>query len=171
MKKKLLKGFLILATISQVGYAGYVLAVDGPGAPPQRVSGTVDSVDDNMIHIRTDEGPIQSYSVSKKMREDVRALNEGDRVVLERDWMHRMVDVFPATVLLSSQAYGYRTIRGKVETFSPSNEQLTLKTREGETETFTVKGPAVRKMNSFKEGSRVIVEIDDENRVVDVRRG
>lgn len=171
MKKKLLKGFLIFATISQVGYAGYVLAVDGPGAPPQRISGTVDRVEGDSIHIRTDEGAMQSYSISKRMRDDARALNEGDRVVVETDWMHRTVDVFPATVLLSSQTFGYRTIMGKVQTFSPSDERLTLETRSGETETFTVRGPAIRKLNSIKEGSRVTIEIDDQNRVVDVRRG
>ena len=169
--KILLKGFLILATISLMGYAGSVLAADGPGAPPQRVSGIVDRVDDHTIHIRTDEGPVQSYSFSKRNRDDVHAFNEGDRVVVERDWGNRIVDIFPATVLLSSQAYGYRTIKGKVETFSPSDERLTLKTRGGETETFVVRGPALRKMNSIKDGSRVTVEVDDANNVVDVRRG
>jgi hypothetical protein len=171
MKRKLLKGFLILATISQVVYAGDLLAVDGPGAPPEKVTGTVDRIEDDSIQIRTDGGPMQSYSFSERRREEVRAFNEGDRVVVETDWMNRLVDIYPATVLFSSQAPGHRIITGKVVTFSRSGEKLTMETRSGETETFEVKDPALRKMGFVKKGSHVTVELDDQNRVTDVHRG
>lgn len=170
MKEKLLKGFLILATISQVGYAGDLLAADGPGAPPERVTGRVDKIEDDSIHIVTDEGPLQSYSFDKRRREDVRSFDEGDRVVVETDWMKRIVSIYPATVLFS-QGPGHRIITGKVVTFSRSDERLTMETREGETETFTVKDPALRKMGSVKKGSHVTVELDDQNRVTNVHRG
>lgn len=171
MKEKLMKGLLILATMAQVGYAGTVLAVDGPGASNQRVDGTVDRIEDDSIHIRTEEGPVLAYSFDKRRREDVRSFSEGDRVVVETDWMHRMIDIFPATVLFSSQAPGHRIITGKVVTFSRSDEKLTLETRGGETETFDVKDPALRKMRSVERGSHVTVELDDQNRVTDVHRG
>ncbi|GEM_PF-5569457 len=170
MKKMLWKGFLILATISQVGYAASALAVDGPGAPPQRFNGTVDRIGDHSIYIRTDEGPIQSYAIDKRERDYLRSFQEGERVVVETDWMHHLVDIYPATVL-SSHASAYRVIHGKVQSFSPSDEQLTLRKSNGDTETYTVKDPAIRKLNSIKEGSRVTVQVDDEDRVVDVHRG
>lgn len=172
MKKMLLNGFLILATILQVGYVASALAVDGPGSSePQRISGTVDRVENNSIYIRTDDGALLSYPINRGSRDDYRAFNEGERVVVERTWMNRMVTVYPATILISSQALGYRTISGKVQSFSPSDERLTVQTRSGETETFTVTGPAARKMNRFKEGSHVTVQVDDQDRVIDVRRG
>lgn len=170
MKKTLLKGCMILAAILQVG-AGDLLAADGPGAPPERVTGTVERIEDDSIFIKTDEGPVQGYFVSERKREDVRAFDEGDRVVVETDWMNRMIDLYPATVLFSTQGPEHRIITGKVIAFSRSDERLTLETKGGETETFTVTDPALRKMPSVEEGSHVTVELDDQNRVADVHRG
>ncbi|MBI3803858.1 MAG: hypothetical protein HY282_08870 [Nitrospirae bacterium] len=169
MKKQLLKGFLILATISQVGYAGYGFAADGPGAPPERINGTIERIDDHAIAVRTDSGAVMSYPISKSRRDDFSSYTQGEKVVVERTWANRSINVFPATVISANQ--GYRTIHGKVQTFSPSDERLTVVTHNGETETFTVKGPAIQKMNSIREGSRVTVEVDDQNRVVGIHKG
>lgn len=170
MKNGLLKGFLVLATISQVIFIGQARAVDGPGAPPRTIGGTVDRVDNDSIYIRTDEGPVHAYSLKDKRRENARTFNQGDRVVVETGWTNRMIDIYPGTLLLSSQAQGYRTISGKVKTFSPSDERITLETSSGE-QTFAVNDSTVRKMHSIREGSRVTVEIDDQNRVTNIRRG
>lgn len=171
MKKGLIRGFLVLTMIAQLFYAGQVMADDEPSSGHREVSGTVEKVESGLISVKTEEGTTRTFTVSEGKRENVRSLKAGDKVVLEMDEGNQIVDIHREGSIITKGDHRHRSIAGTLKMFSRTDKKIIIESNDGETESFLVKDSAASKLGSIKEGAQVTLEIDEQNRVMDVHGG
>ena len=162
------------------------------GAPPidgeqahRKVTGEVDRLQDGMIFLKTDEGTIRSFGVTDAKKEGVKSLKPGDRVTVELDEGNLIADLHKEEPLAKGNQNGaispegkggasqgqHHSITGTVEHFDPIERKVTVKTEDGQSQSFEVKMPVISKLNGVKNGTQVTLEIDEQNRVMDAHSG
>lgn len=165
------KGFLVSAMIAQLFYAGHLMAADEPAAGHREVSGTIEKVESDLISVKTTEGTTRSFTVKEGKREAVRSFKPGDKVVLEMDEGNQIVDIHREGSIISKGDHGHRSIAGKLKMFSQADKKIVIESNDGGTESFLVKDSAASKLGSIREGTQVTLEVDEQNRVMDVHGG
>lgn len=126
----------------------------------RKLIGTVKNIQGNLISITTEEGTTRTFTLSEVKREGLESLQAGDKLILEMDEGNQIVDLH--------QPHRHTSISGTVETFRASEKTMTLRLPDGKTRRFELKDPAVPKIASVKEGTHIILEIDEQDRVMDV---
>lgn len=167
MKKRLLKGIFISAMIAQVFFAGQLFAADEPAKGHREVTGTIEKIQGNLISVKTQEGSTRNFTLNEGKREGFEALKPGDKVVLEMDEGNQIVDIHLQGMGASGD-HGHRSITGTIEKFNRDDKTMTILTQEGKTENFGVKDSALAKVGSVKEGMQITLEVDEQNRIMDV---
>lgn len=171
MKKGLLKGFLILAMVAQLFYAGQAMADDEPSSGHREVSGTIEKVESDLISVKTEEGTTRTFTIREGKREEVRSLKPGDKVLLEMDEGNQIVDIHREGAIITEGDHRHRSIAGTLKMFSRTDKKIIIESNDGGTESFLVKDSAASKLGSIREGTQVTLEIDEQNRVMDVHGG
>ncbi len=64
-----------------------------------------------------------------------------------------------------------RSAIGTIEMFDQGKKSVAIKSEDEKTESFELKDAAFTKMNGAKKGEKVILEIDEQNRVMDAHQG
>lgn len=152
---------LVIATTS-IGYAG-----DLPGARSQpsgstigqgqrNVIGTVSSVTANMLAVKTEEGSTRSFTVKTAAADLVTKLEPGDRVLLEMDEGNQIIGIHDI-------GEKHQLVRGEVTGIDQTKKILTLKLRNGTSQSYGMKEAMAGKMNNISAGAVVTLMIDPRN--------
>lgn len=153
--------------------------------PHRTVAGVVERVEENgMISVKTEEGTIRSFGVTDAKKEGLKALKPGDPVTLELDEGNLIADIHQGTAIAKGSEPGiapegkggstpeqHRSVTGAIELFDPIQRKVTVKTEDGQSQSFEIKMPVVNKLNGVSKGAKVTLEIDEQNRVMDVHKG
>lgn len=189
MRSRILYAASFLLSIAVTAHAGDLLD-GGPKLNPttdqklhRQVTGQVDRVEDGMIFLKTEEGTTRNFGVKDAQREGLKSLQKGDRITIELDEGNEIADIHKeGAVAKGDQAVGsegkggqgqgeHRSVVGTIETFDPIQKRVTLKTEDGQSQSFELKNPAVSKLNGIEKGTKVTLEIDEQNRVMDAHKG
>lgn len=139
-------------------------------APHQRIEGTVEKVEGEMVFLKLETGVTRQFGVEEAKKEGLNLLEKGDQVVLEVNEANLIVDIHEEGRAIQKEQR-HRSVSGTVEQFDPLQNKLTVKTDEGKTETFELKMPVVAKLSGIDQGAKITMEIDEQNRVMDVHKG
>lgn len=155
------KGFLMMVLISAIAGplfdGGHSMA--GPSGHRELV-GTVKSIYGNVVFIHTEEGTTRTYTLSEGKREGVPSLKLGDKLLLEMDEGNQIIDLH--------RPHRHSAVTGTIETLRPSDKMMTFRLGEGKAERFELKDPVIPKLAAVKEGTEITLEVDEQNRVMDI---
>ncbi|GEM_PF-1533716 len=149
------------------------------------VKGEVDRIEDGMIFLKTDEGTVRNFGVKDAKKEGIKSLKPGDRVTLELDEGNEIADIHKGDSVVKADQNGttgpagkggpaqnqHHTLTGTIEAFDPIAKKVTVKTEDGQSQSFELKNPAISKLNGINKGTKVTLEIDEQNRVMDAHEG
>lgn len=189
-RKQLYAISFLLSGMAWTAHAGDLLN-GGPKLNPttdqnlhRSVTGQVDRIEDGMIFLKTEEGTTRNFGVKDAKKEGLKELKPGDRVTLELDEGNEIADIHKEEAVArggqngtSSEGRGglsqnqHRSIVGTVEAFDPIQRKIILKTEDGQSQSFDLKNPAISKLNGIEKGTKITLEIDEENRVMDAHQG
>lgn len=151
----------------------------------RNVTGEVDRIEDGMIFLKTEEGTTRNFGVKDAKKEGLKGLKPGDRITLELDEGNEIADIHKEDSVAKGEQNGapapegkgglsqdqHRSITGTIEAFDPIQRKVTVKTEDGQSQSFELKNPAISKLNGIEKGTKVTLEIDEENRVMDAHQG
>lgn len=135
------------------------------------IQGTVEKIEGDMVHLKLDTGVTRRFGVAEAKKEGLKSLKPGDKVTLEVDEANLIADIHNGGSPAEGSEQGHRSVKGTVERFDPFQKRVTVKLDDGKTETFELKMPAMQKMNGIDQGTKVTMEIDEQNLVMDVHKG
>ena len=145
----------------------------GFGAEPQKsgdrmghrtVTGTISKITSDTIVLKTDEGTLRNFSLKETKKEGIGGLNVGDRVSLELDEGNQIIDFDKVTGgAPSGMSAEHHFVTGSVAGFDRTKKEVTLKMTDGKSRTFKLKDAAATKMANTKPGTKIKMEIDEEN--------
>jgi Cu/Ag efflux protein CusF len=138
--------------------------------PHHRIEGTVEKIEGDMISLKLETGVTRRSGVVEAKKEGIKSLKEGDQVALEVNEANLIVDMHKDGAMAQNKEK-HRSVVGTVEQFDPLQKKVTIKTEEGKSETYEIKMPVVAKLSGINQGAKVTVEIDEQNRVMDVHKG
>ncbi|NKE70034.1 hypothetical protein [Candidatus Manganitrophus noduliformans] len=148
----------------------------------RRVTGEIDRVEDGMISLKTEEGTVRKFGVKDAKKEGLKGLKPGDRVTLELDEGNEIADIHKEAQVAEGNQNGaddgkggfspekHRSITGTLESFNAMERKVTIKTAEGQSKSFQLKNPAISKLTGVMPGTEVVLEIDEQNRVMDAHK-
>src|SRR5579863_659332 len=90
-------------------------------------------------------------------------LKPGDKVTLELDEGNQVIDIEKGAV--SEQERTHAAVTGEVLSYDRVKKEVTLKVKTGEPQSFMLKDAAATKMNAIKPGTRIVLEVDEENKM------
>ena len=172
MNRKKSRGVFWLALmISVLAFGQILFAAETPTPPGQMghrtVTGVISNVTPDMFSLKTDEGTTRNFSFKEARREGIGGLNVGDKVTLELDEGNQIIDIDKATGgPPSGMSAEHRSVSGTVVKFDRVKKEVTLKLKDGKTQTFTMKDPAAGKMSTVKTGAPITIHLDEENSMV-----
>lgn len=192
MNRKIFYATLFLLSLTvRTTYAGDLLdggpKLDGPADQQQHrsITGEVDRIEGDMVFLKTEEGTVRNFGVKDAKKEGLKGLKAGDRVTLELDEGNAIADIHKEEAaaksnqdeMTATEGKGgishdqHRSVVGTVEAFDPIKKNIRLKTEEGKSESFEIKSGALSKLNGVVNGTKVTLEIDEENLVMDAHQG
>lgn len=139
-------------------------------APHHMINGTVKSIEGDMVSVKLETGVTRRFGVAEAKKEGIKSLKEGDKVSLQVNEANLIVDIHKDGAMAQNQRQ-HRSIVGTVEQFDPLQKKVTVKTDQGKTETFEIKMPIIAKLSGIEQGTKVTMEIDEQNLVTDVHKG
>jgi len=127
------------------------------------VVGIVSKVTEHSIVVKTKEGTSRNFSVKEATLEGLAKLKPGDKVTLELDEGNQVIDIEKGAV--SEQERTHAAVTGEVLSYDRVKKEVTLKVKTGEPQSFMLKDAAATKMNAIKPGTRIVLEVDEENKM------
>jgi hypothetical protein len=129
-------------------------------------------VEGDMVFLRTEERTIRNLSITDAKRDGMSSLRPGDTVDLILDRGNSVVAVAPPR---GTGAFIGDGVTGTVQHGAPPffdrfNQRITLKTEEGEIQSFELRGAVATKLNGIKQGRKVLLEMDGQHRAFDAYR-
>jgi hypothetical protein len=91
MKKGLLV-FLILMSVSPLFYPNLSMAKGGH----REILATVKRIDGNLVSVKTEEGTMRYFTVTKAEKSGLPPLDRGDQLILEIDKSNQIVEIYGA---------------------------------------------------------------------------
>ncbi|MBI3802155.1 MAG: hypothetical protein HY282_00130 [Nitrospirae bacterium] len=150
----------------------------------RKITGQVDRIESGMIFLKTEEGTVRNFGYKDAQKEGLKSIQPGDRVTLELDEGNAIADIHKEGAMANrgdagtdSEGKGgaaqgdHHSIVGTVELFDPIQKKVTVKTDDDQSQSFEIKGSALGKLNGVEKGTKVTLEIDEQNRVMDAHRG
>jgi Cu/Ag efflux protein CusF len=118
----------------------------------------VTDIKGDMIFYKTEEGTTRNVSrqVVEKF-EKVENVKVGDKLVMEFDEGNQVIRINRAD---------RSKVSGQIVKFDPTEKKVTLKLKDGTTQTYTVIPPVASKMAGLPEGTNVALDIDEKNNFV-----
>ncbi len=173
--RTLLLGFVLFASWCPTAYGGHgvepYLQPKDPSSH-RRVTATVVRVESGMVFLRTAERTSRSLPVTEVQRDGMPSLQPGDEVDLILDRGNSVLAVAPPR---DTGAFIGDDVTGTVQQGAPPffdrfNQRITLKTEEGEIQSFELRDAVATKLNGVPEGRTIILEMDGQHRAFDAYR-
>jgi len=157
----------------------------GPESAPimhRNVTGTIDKIEAGLVFLKTEEGTTRNFALKSARKEGIEKLKPGDQVTVELDEGNQIVDIHKTASTAKKdesestdrggaiQGAPHRLITGTVENFDTAKRDVTIKSDQGKLENLQLKDAAFTKLNGAKKGDKVTLELDEQNRVMDVHR-
>ncbi len=145
----------------------------------RRVTGEVDRLEGGMVFLKTEEGTVRKFGVKDAKKEGLKGLKPGDQVTIELDEGNEIADIHKEAQVAEGSQNGaddgkggfspekHRSITGTLESFNAMERKVTIKTQDGQSESFELKNPAISKLTGVMPGADIVLEIDEQNRVMD----
>jgi hypothetical protein len=147
--KLFLAASLIIFTLSTTSRG------DVPGAH-KYILGTVDKISGDMVFVEMEDGATRTLTLHQTKREGIEQLKSGSRVLLEVDEGNQIIDVIDI-------GEKHQLVRGKVTEINQAKKSVTLKLKNGMTQSYKMKDALVGKMALIKPGTPVTLMIDAHN--------
>lgn len=131
------------------------------------VTGEIVKITGDAVELETTEGTKRNISMKEIEREGIRNLKPGHRLILEMDEGNQIVDIDRIGEdgsLEHEEEHAW--VSGEVLRYDRVKQSVTLKTNKGTSRTLGMKEAAATKMNAVKAGTKVILEVDEENGMV-----
>lgn len=148
-----------LALVCTAG-ALLIAAMGYPADPPgHRVLNViVTDIKGDTLFYKTEEGTTRNIGVKiVEQYEKIENVRVGDPLVMEFDEGNQVIRI---------NRPDRRTVTGAVTKFDPTERKVTLKLKDGRSETYTLIPPAATKMGTVSEGTNVVLDIDVKNNFV-----
>jgi len=131
------------------------------------VKGAVTKVTKDAFFIKTEEGTTRNFSIKELEKEGIRDLKVGEYLVMELEEGNQIIDIDRVSESeLGEMGKFHRTVAGEVVKVDPAKKRVTLKLKDGTSRSYRMKDAAATKMAGVKEGTAVVMEIDEENHLV-----
>jgi len=161
LKKLWLPFGLIIFTIS-IAHAG-----DSPARDVQRsdskmdqghsrVIGTISKTTQHMLTLETEKGTTRNFTVKSAEIDGVTKLQPGDRVLLELDEGNQIIGI-------QNMGEKHQLVHGKVMGIDRDKKTVTLKFKDGTSQSYGMKEAMAGKMNNIEKGAVVTLMIDQHN--------
>ena len=161
IKKWWLTFGLVIFTLS-IAHAG-----DSSGGGSQRSSstsgqghrsviGTISKATENMLTLETNEGTTRNFTVKSAKIDGVTKLQPGDRVSLELDEGNQIIGV-------NDIGEKHQLARGEVVGIDRNKKIVTLKLKNGTSQSYGMKEAMAGKMNNIQKGAMVTLMVDQRN--------
>lgn len=134
--------------------------VHAPSVGEREISATVKKIDGGLISVKTEVGTTRYFTVKEAVRKGLGSMSLGSELRLVIDAGNQITDI--------QGVARHRSVTAKVEDFHRSDKVITVRTEEGNKETFEFKEPVVTKLVVLKEGTEITFEIDEQNRIMDL---
>lgn len=131
------------------------------------IRGVVQSITDNAVMLKTDIGTIREFSLKQVNREKIKGVKVGSHLELELDANNMIIDIAGASPGAMKRLEKVRVVVGTVEQYDPVRRVLTLDLGKGVTQTYRVKDAAATRLLDVTNGTRVTLQIDPINRMVE----
>jgi len=131
------------------------------------LTGNVDKITDGAVFLKTDEGALREFSLKEVKREKIKGLAVGDRLQLEINEGDQIIDIGRVSPGGLERNEKVRVVKGTVHRYDPVERVVTLRLGDGTSKTYHMKDAAATRMNDVKTGSRVTLELDLKNNMVE----
>jgi hypothetical protein len=131
------------------------------------VRGTVETITDDDVLLKTGKGVMREFSLKQVRREKIRGLKAGDRLELELDAGDQIIDIGRAAPGAVKRLGKVLIVRGTVEQYDRVKKVLTLKLGNGASKTFIMKSEAAVRMDDVQTGIHLTVLLDPNNKMVE----
>ncbi len=173
--RTLLLGFLLFAPSFSTAYGGHFVE---PYLQPKdssshrSITATVKRIASDTVFVRTEERTIRNLAVTEVERDGMPSLRPGDQVDLILDKGNSVIAIAPPR---DTGAFIGDDVTGTVQHGAPPffdrfNKRITLKTEEGEIQSFELRDAVATKLNGVNEGRTIILEMDGQHRAFDAYR-
>lgn len=171
-------GFLLVAVWGSAAYgsesvlAGELFLQPKALSAHRSVVATVTKVVSGSVLLRTEDGTFRNVAVLDAARDGMSGLRPGDEVDLILDYGNSVVAIAPPR---GTGAYVGDEVRGTVQHGAPPffdrfNRRITLKTTDGEIQTFELRDAAATKLNGTPQGRTIVLVMDGHHRAFDAYR-
>ncbi|MGB3940482.1 MAG: hypothetical protein WBK96_03195 [Candidatus Manganitrophaceae bacterium] len=123
----------------------------------RNVVGTVTKTTTDMISVEMTEGTVRNFTVKAAAREGITKLKTGDRVLLEFDEGNQIINIIDI-------GERHQLVKGAVMSVDQVKQMITLKLKDGTSQSFKMKAAMAGKMNNIKTGADVTLMIDQHNK-------
>jgi len=171
--RRLFLTFLVFASSFSTAYGGHS-AVGGPYLQPndsslhRSITATVKRIASDLVFFRTEERTIRTHGMKEVKRDGMPSLQPGNQVdlILDRG-ANSILAIAPPR---GTGAYIGDEVTGTVQRFDWLDKRITLKTEEGEMQSFELRDAVVTKLIGVDKGRPIILEMDGQNRAFDAYR-
>jgi hypothetical protein len=119
---------------------------------------TVTKITGDALFYKTEEGTTRNISLKVVEKyEKIQNVKVGDQLVMEFDEGNQVIRINRPDRF---------TVSGQVIEFDPVGKKVTLKLKDGTTQTYTMIPPASSKMSAVPKGTTVLLDIDEKNNLV-----
>lgn len=171
-------GFLFVISGCSAAYGGESVLAGASYLQPKDLSAhrsvvaTVTKVVSGSVLLRTDEGAFRNVAVTDAARDGMPSLRPGDEVDLLLDQGNSVVAIAPPR---GTGAYIGDEVTGTVQHGAPPffdgfNRRITLKTDDGEVQTFELRDAVATKLNGIPKGRTIVLVMDRHHRAFDAYR-
>lgn len=153
--------------ISSPGYAQGTPELNKEGH--RWVLGTIEKVEAGSFTIKTKEGTARNFGIAELEKERIRNPRVGDFLVMEFDEGNQIIDIDRVASLdleVKDISELHQRVMGEQVSVDMAKKRVTLKVQGKGKETYQMKDAAATKMASVKPGTVVLLELDEENRMV-----
>jgi hypothetical protein len=124
------------------------------------------------VFLRTDDGAFRNVAVKDAARDGMSRLRPGDEVDLILDYGNSVLAIAPPR---GTGAYVGDEVAGTVQHGAPPffdrfNRRITLKTADGDVQTFELRDAAATKLNGIPQGRMIVLVMDRHHRAFDAYR-
>lgn len=159
-RKTLILFFLMILSIFLIPGTAPFAAEKDPGH--RKLTGTVDKITSNSIFIKTKEGTTRNFSVGAA-EIDLAKVKAGDQVELEFNEQNQIIDIDKVVQGEASSKDMHQQITGTLLDFDRVQKTAMVKMKGGQQKSFKLKDAAATKMAAIKQGTEIVMEIDEEN--------